>query len=171
MRTERARIRVGVVGCGEVTQIIHLPTLSQLADRYEVTALCDISHTVLHGVADLWGIARRCTDLRELVAAPDVDVVLVANPDAYHADAALTAIAAARTCSSRSRCASVRASATRSSPPPRPPGSDRAGRLHAPLRAGVDRGQERLAELGEIRYARVHDLIGQNRLIIDRRRV
>ena len=32
-----------MVGCGEVTQIMHWPSLYQLADRYEVTALCDIS--------------------------------------------------------------------------------------------------------------------------------
>jgi predicted dehydrogenase len=32
------RLRLGIVGCGEVTQIIHLPALHQLADRFEVTA-------------------------------------------------------------------------------------------------------------------------------------
>ena len=96
MRTESARIRVGVIGCGEVTQIIHLPTLAQLADRFEVTALCDISRTVLDGVAGAWGVERRTQDAGALAAAPDVDVVLVANPDQYHGDATLAAIAAGK---------------------------------------------------------------------------
>ena len=33
------KLRVGIVGCGEVTQIIHLPSLDQLHDRFAVTAL------------------------------------------------------------------------------------------------------------------------------------
>jgi hypothetical protein len=33
--TRRPRVRVGVIGCGEVTQIIHLPTLSILAGEFE----------------------------------------------------------------------------------------------------------------------------------------
>ena len=32
------QIRVGIVGCGEVTQIIHLPSLYRLSDQFTVTA-------------------------------------------------------------------------------------------------------------------------------------
>src|SRR4051794_15778903 len=94
-RTHR-RLRVGVIGCGEVVQIMHLPTLSQLSERFEVTALCDISAKVLHGVGDRWGVDRRLRDYRQLVALPDLDAVLVANPDPWHADATLEAIAAGK---------------------------------------------------------------------------
>ena len=168
MRTERTRIRVGVVGCGEVTQIIHLPTLSQLADRFEVTALCDISATALHGVADLWGVGRRCAGVDELVAAPDVDVVLVANPDPFHAETALAAIAAGKDvlvekpmCLGLRECDEIVAAA------------DAAGaivqvgymRRHAQALAAAKRA---LDTLGEVRYARVHDFVGHNRLIIER---
>jgi len=167
MRTESARIRVGVIGCGEVTQIIHLPTLAQLADRYEVTALCDISPGVLHGVADVWGIERRVQDATALAASEDVDVVLVANPDAYHAGATLAAVAAGKDvlvekpmCLNVRECDEIVAAA------------DAAGaivqvgymRRHA---AALTEAKRALAELGEIRYARVHDFIGENRLIIE----
>lgn len=33
------RLRVGIVGCGEAAQILHLPSLSFLRDRFAVTAL------------------------------------------------------------------------------------------------------------------------------------
>src|SRR6516225_7750681 len=33
------KVRVGIVGCGEAAQILHWPSLYQLADLYEVTAL------------------------------------------------------------------------------------------------------------------------------------
>jgi predicted dehydrogenase len=168
MRTERTRIRVGVVGCGEVTQIIHLPTLAQLADRFEVTALCDVSRSVLHGVADAWGVERRFEDLHALVAAPGVDVVLVANPDPFHAEATLAGIAAGKDvlvekpmCLGLRECDEIVAAA------------EAAGtivqvgymRRHAQALAEAKRA---LDQLGEIRFARVHDVIGHNHLIIER---
>ena len=39
-------IRVGVVGCGEIAQIMHLRFLDELPE-FKVVALCDLSETVL----------------------------------------------------------------------------------------------------------------------------
>ena len=47
------------MGCGEVSQIIHLPTLAQLNEQFTVTALCDVSETVQNDVGDAWRVARR----------------------------------------------------------------------------------------------------------------
>jgi predicted dehydrogenase len=160
------RLRIGVIGCGEAAQILHLPTLAQLADRFEVTALCDISRTVLDGVGDLWGVATRVTDYHELAALPDVDAVVICNPDPYHADATLAAIANGKDvlvekpmCLGPRECDEIVAAA------------ERAGaivqvgymRRHAPALAEA---RKLLAEVGEIRLARVHDLIGFNHIII-----
>ena len=43
----KRRLRLGLVGCGEVTQIMHWPSLYQLSDSFEVTALCDVSPLIL----------------------------------------------------------------------------------------------------------------------------
>lgn len=37
------RLHLGIVGCGEVTQVMHLPSLRQLGDQFAVTAICDVS--------------------------------------------------------------------------------------------------------------------------------
>src|SRR3954451_16776441 len=95
-RRSSSRVRVGIVGCGEVTQIMHLPTLAQLADLFEVTALCDVSPRVLDGVGAAWSVGRRFADVAALVACEDVDAVLVANPDGFHAEVTLAAIAAGK---------------------------------------------------------------------------
>lgn len=39
-------LRVGIVGAGEVSQVIHLPVLSLLSHLYTVTAICDLSRKV-----------------------------------------------------------------------------------------------------------------------------
>ena len=38
-----SRIRIGVVGCGLIGQMMHLPHLKELHELYEVVALCDVS--------------------------------------------------------------------------------------------------------------------------------
>lgn len=39
-------LRVGILGAGEVAQVIHLPALAMLSHLYSVTAICDISQKV-----------------------------------------------------------------------------------------------------------------------------
>ncbi|EPQ25902.1 uncharacterized protein PFL1_06575 [Pseudozyma flocculosa PF-1] len=90
------RIRVGIIGAGEVTQVVHLPTLAYLFDRYVVTALCDVSAEAVAYSASKWGIARTYTSSAELVASPDVDLVLIANSDEYHVSCALDAARAGK---------------------------------------------------------------------------
>ena len=59
-----SRIRIGVVGCGLIGQMMHLPHLKELHELYEVVALCDVSPGTLKYVGDYYGIARRHTSAR-----------------------------------------------------------------------------------------------------------
>ena len=86
------RINIGIVGCGEATQVLHLPTLRELPELFDVAAFCDVSPSVLNSVADAWPAAGRYASAEELVADPRIDAVLVANPNAYHAEVALAAM-------------------------------------------------------------------------------
>jgi predicted dehydrogenase len=43
MATPTKCLRVGVVGAGEVAQVVHLPTLALLNHLYTTTAICDLS--------------------------------------------------------------------------------------------------------------------------------
>lgn len=88
------RVRVGVIGCGGVAQVMHLPYLRELDQRFEIAALCDISPGVLEAVGDHYGVRARYTDYHDLVAH-DLDAVLVLTPGS-HAPAALAALAHGR---------------------------------------------------------------------------
>jgi predicted dehydrogenase len=161
-------IRVGVVGCGEVAQIIHLPTLRDLGELFRVTALCDVSRSVLDAVARTVPGAATCLDHRELVARDDVDAVLICNPHVYHAEVALAAMQAGKhVLIEKPMCITLdEADALLEA-------EERAGvvaqvgfmRRHAPaFTEAVARIAPRRAE---IILARVHDVIGQNALIIE----
>ncbi len=158
--------RVGIVGCGEVAQIVHLPSLYRLSDRFQVTALCDVSRKVLDGVGDHWQVANRFVDYRQLVEQPDVDAVLVSNPHAYHTPVTLAAIAVGKhvlvekpMCLTHGEADAVITA------------QEQAGvvvqvaymRRYAPAFVQACR---LVRDLGEIRLARVHDVIGHNALVI-----
>jgi len=86
------KMKVGLVGLGEVAQIIHLPILESMADRYEISALCDISPGALRTFGERYRIGRLYENYRELAAQSDLDAVFVLNSDEYHADAAIEAL-------------------------------------------------------------------------------
>ncbi|MDQ3854854.1 MAG: Gfo/Idh/MocA family oxidoreductase, partial [Chloroflexota bacterium] len=85
------KVRVGVIGLGEVAQIIHLPILRALGDRYEIGAVCDISPALLNTVGDEYSVRSRYLDAAELCAQSDLDAVFVLNSDEYHSECAIAA--------------------------------------------------------------------------------
>src|SRR5256712_10414260 len=77
-----ARIKIGVVGCGLIAQMMHLPHLRELADAYEVVALCDVSAATLKHVADHYDVRRRYTDYRDLLK-DEVEAIAVLSADSH----------------------------------------------------------------------------------------
>ncbi|TAK26021.1 MAG: Gfo/Idh/MocA family oxidoreductase [Chloroflexota bacterium] len=73
-------LRVGVVGCGQISQFMHLPYLKRHA-FLEIAAMCDLSPSLVGAVADHYGVERRFTDYRRMLELSDVDAVFVATRD------------------------------------------------------------------------------------------
>ncbi len=69
-------IRVGVVGCGLIAQVMHLPYLTEMPDRFEVAALCDISEPVARTCAERFGVPRVHTRWQDLMAE-SLDAVMI----------------------------------------------------------------------------------------------
>lgn len=86
------RLRVGVVGCGLIAQVMHLHYLRELGDRFEIVALCDVSEEVRaacgreYAVTDLVGSWQELLD-RKL----DAVMVLTSGSHAPIASAAAEA--------------------------------------------------------------------------------
>ena len=89
-RRPTSRIRIGVVGCGLIAQVMHLPYLTQMSDRFELAAVCDLSPTRARGCAERYGARTAHQRWEEMISEP-LDAVLVAATG----DHAPVAIAAA----------------------------------------------------------------------------
>lgn len=87
-------LRVGVIGCGEISQVAHIPTMGYMSDYFRITYLCDVSaDSLAHCASKVAGTPPQTTrHPDELCASPDVDVVLIANSTEYHAAHALLAL-------------------------------------------------------------------------------
>jgi predicted dehydrogenase len=83
------RLRVGLVGTGLIAQVMHLHHLAELADRFEVTAVCDIVGDSARACAGRYRIPAAFTDWRELIRQP-LDAVMILTSGS-HAPIAITA--------------------------------------------------------------------------------
>ena len=70
------RLRVGVIGCGLIAQVMHLHYLRELSDRFEIAALCDLSDEVREACAREYGVKDRYATWQEMLERP-LDAVLV----------------------------------------------------------------------------------------------
>jgi predicted dehydrogenase len=105
------RLRVGVIGCGLIAQVMHLPYLGELSDLYEVAALCDLSDQTRNACARRFGVERTFDNWRDLVSE-SLDAVFVLTSGS-HAPIAVAAAQAGRHVFVESRCAFRSARAVR----------------------------------------------------------
>lgn len=75
-----APVRLGVIGCGAIAQIQHLPNLASLREEFSVEIVCDASAGLARAVAADFYVPRSVSDYRELLAA-DVEAVLLCHSD------------------------------------------------------------------------------------------
>ena len=75
-----SRVRIGVIGCGAIAQVHHLPNLTALHREFEVPIVCDLSHGAAQAVAKRFHVPQCVTDYNELLAT-DVEAVLLCHGD------------------------------------------------------------------------------------------
>lgn len=161
------KVKVGVVGLGEVAQIIHLPILASLSDRYEIAALCDISQQLLHVIGEKYRVKHLYTDAKQLTRQHDIDAVFVLNSDEYHTECVLSAIENKKhVLVEKPMCLTK---------------SDADAIIHAKNEHGVQvmvgymrrfapaftEAVEEVKKLEKINYAKIRDIIGPNSTFIE----
>jgi predicted dehydrogenase len=84
-----ARVRIGVAGCGLIAQVMHLPYLVELSDRFEIAAVCDLSPDVAAGCAARYGAAHVHSSWQDLLGERLDAVMILTSGD--HAPMAIGA--------------------------------------------------------------------------------
>ena len=75
-----SRIRIGVIGCGSVAQIQHLPNLKSLPEEFEIAGVCDISPTLARTIADNFDVPFYTDDYTKLLKS-NLDAVILCHSD------------------------------------------------------------------------------------------
>ncbi len=89
-------IRLGLVGFGLIWEQEHEPEVQALGDTFEIAALCATSDRSAAKAAAKYPGIPFTRDYRELVARPDVDVVVVQTPIPLNAPVTIAAMQAGK---------------------------------------------------------------------------
>lgn len=96
------KIKLALLGCGDVAQRDYLPEFHRLGDQAEIVAAAARTPTRLHALADQYQIPHRYTDYREMLAAISqpgptwADAVINLTPIQAHTETTLAALAAGK---------------------------------------------------------------------------
>jgi len=88
------KVQLGVIGCGERGR--HDMSQFQMSPKVDVTAVCDIYGEQIDKARQKAPHARNFTDHRKLLDTKEVDAVLIATPDHWHAAIAIDALNSGR---------------------------------------------------------------------------
>lgn len=158
------RLKIGVIGCGAIAQIQHLPHLRELEDEFEIGGLSDLSAKLLEYVGDLYNVPpeRRFLDYHDLVHS-DIDAVIVC-PSGSHAPPSIAAAEAGKhVLVEKPMCTTVREARAMVE------AADRAGVLllvaymkrHEPA---YQFAQQKVQEMSDVRFIQVNHLHPDNDL-------
>lgn len=94
--TERI-VTVGIIGCGGIANGKHMPSLKTVPN-VRMVAFCDLIIERAEKAAREFGVpgAKVCTDYRELLADPSIEVVHVLTPNREHAQISIDALYAGK---------------------------------------------------------------------------
>ena len=88
-------LRVGVIGYGSYFRSMLYP-LIKAHPGFDCTAVCDLTGLTVRGAVEKDGFARGCSDYREILSDPGIDVVYVATRHNLHYPIARAAIGAGK---------------------------------------------------------------------------
>jgi predicted dehydrogenase len=90
------KVKLALLGCGDVAQRDYLPEMHRLDGRAELVAVCGRTSERVKQVADQYDIPARYDDYRTMLAESDAEAVINLTPIQTHTETTLAALAAGK---------------------------------------------------------------------------
>lgn len=90
------KIKLALLGCGDVAQRDYLPEFHRLADRTELVAVCGRTPERARHVSQAYEIRAWYTDYAQMLAETDAEAVINLTPIQFHAETNLAALQAGK---------------------------------------------------------------------------
>ena len=90
------KLRVGIVGAGNIATSAHLPSYQHLLDKVEIVAIADIVPERAKAAAEKFNIPHYFASVEELLASVDVDYIDICTWTAAHAPVCIAAAKAGK---------------------------------------------------------------------------
>src|SRR5947209_2504101 len=95
MRKDSRLLRIGVLGCGPISQIAHFDACRK-ARNAELYAICDVAEDLLQKMARIHEPRAMYRRSEDLLADPLVEAVIIGTADQFHVPLARAVIAAGK---------------------------------------------------------------------------
>jgi predicted dehydrogenase len=95
MKKENTTLRVGILGCGPISQFAHLES-AQKARNVTLRAVCDADESLAQRFGLFYDAEKIYLDYDEMLADDGVEAVIIAVSDAFHIPAAMKALSAGK---------------------------------------------------------------------------
>lgn len=92
---QERRLRVGVLGAGQIAQAAHFESCTKAVNA-DLYAICDVADDLRERMAITHGAERTYNDYDKMLADPDLDAVIIATADVFHVPASLRALEAGK---------------------------------------------------------------------------
>lgn len=86
------KVKVGILGCGAVSRLRHIPGFTKVKNKAVIQAACDKDENVAREVAKKFGIPRVYSDITEMLDRENLDVVDICVPQQLHAPIAIQSL-------------------------------------------------------------------------------
>lgn len=95
MKKDERQLRVGILGCGPISQFAHLESVQKARNAF-LYAVCDADEGLARHFGQFYEAQKVYLDYDQMLADPEVEAVIIGTSDAFHVPASLKALAAGK---------------------------------------------------------------------------
>jgi len=83
--------KIGIIGLGGISQLVHLPILSKFKN-VTIQSVAEINKNRLRTISNKFNIKNQFTDYKKMLADPELQAVIIATPTKSHSEIAIEAM-------------------------------------------------------------------------------